>query len=217
MSIRLLYIGLIVTIHLSAICCSDSHRGRARAAGEPLSSESLIALQPYGSIRKDVLDTVAAAITRVYSAKVMILPSRMLPRQAYYKPRNRYKADTLLRYLDDSIDGSYTKVLGITDRDISTTKGSVKDWGILGLGAMSGRPCVISTHRMNRAGVSRGVFFHRLISVTIHELGHTFGLPHCPNEGCVMEDAKGSVATVDDEGDFCSACAKRLRDDGVLR
>jgi archaemetzincin len=46
----------------------------------------------------------------------------------------------------------------------------------------------------------------RLAKVAVHELGHTLGLPHCPNVGCLMEDAEGRVATCDREYDFCARC-----------
>ena len=31
--------------------------------------------------------------------------------------------------------------------------------------------------------------------IVAHEFGHNLGLPHCPNKGCIMEDAKGTVST----------------------
>ncbi len=52
----------------------------------------------------------------------------------------------------------------------------------------------------------------RLVKVVNHELGHTLGLPHCPSAGCLMEDAKGTIVTVDNEtGAFCDGCKKKLR------
>jgi predicted Zn-dependent protease len=39
-------------------------------------------------------------------------------------------------------------------------------------------------------------------------MGHTLGLTHCANHGCLMADGKGSVLTTDDEYDLCD---KRCR------
>lgn len=49
------------------------------------------------------------------------------------------------------------------------------------------------------------------IKVVNHEIGHTFGLDHCPTPRCLMEDAKGTITTVDGEdGGFCQTCRQRL-------
>ena len=105
------------------------------------------------------------------------------------------------------------KVIGLTRCDISTSKGKIKDWGIFGLGTVGGRTCVVSTFRLRRGKVSYRYFIGRLVKVANHELGHTFGLWHCPNHGCLMEDAKGTIKTVDREtGAFCSECRERLKD-----
>ena len=56
----------------------------------------------------------------------------------------------------------------------------------------------------------------RLIKVINHEIGHTFGLEHCPAKGCLMQDAQGMIKTVDGEnGEFCEKCHKSL--EKVLR
>jgi len=48
----------------------------------------------------------------------------------------------------------------------------------------------------------------------VHEIGHTLGLQHCPNVGCLMEDAEGKVATCDREYDLCAECRARLAANG---
>lgn len=76
---------------------------------------------------------------------------------------------------------------------------------------------MVSTFRLTR-GASRDLFYRRLIKVVNHELGHTFGLPHCPNERCLMGDAKGTIVTVDREtGALCDQCRETLRPLNVCR
>jgi archaemetzincin len=68
---------------------------------------------------------------------------------------------------------------------------------------------VISTFRCKR-DVTPNEATIRLGKVSVHEIGHTFGLEHCPNRGCLMEDAQGKVATSDREYDLCVDCRGQL-------
>jgi archaemetzincin len=46
----------------------------------------------------------------------------------------------------------------------------------------------------------------------LHEIGHVTGLDHCPEKGCVMQDAESSIDTVDREsGEFCERCKKSAK------
>ncbi|MFC2146291.1 zinc-dependent metalloprotease family protein, partial [Acidobacteriota bacterium] len=120
----------------------------------------------------------------------------------------------LLNYLENFAHQKkkkYVKIIGLTRKDISTTKGKYYDWGIFGLAYLDAGPCVVSTFRLRRNAKSGKHFMERLIKVVIHELGHTFGASHCPEKGCVMEDARGTIKTVDAGGvGFCSRCREKL-------
>lgn len=133
-----------------------------------------------------------------------------LPQETYYEPRNRYRADKLIRYLRDNYKTE--KLIGITDKDISTTSGQHEDWGIMGLAFRPGKSCVISTFRTFRNAKSEEHKQERLKKVVFHEFGHTLGLPHCKNsESCLMADANGKVSTVDKVTDFCPKCRTKIR------
>ncbi len=131
-----------------------------------------------------------------------------LPQAAFYKSRNRYRATVLLESIN-SYKG-FDKVIGITSKDISTTKNNIYDWGIMGLAKSPGRSCIISTYRIKTP--NKVLFNDRFIKVALHELGHTMGLPHCTfNSTCFMEAAEGTIKSVDREKRFlCSNCKKLI-------
>lgn len=170
-----------------------------------------VALQPFGPVKQEDLAVVKAGIVALYGVGVEVLPARPMPKSAYYPPRERYKADRLLNILETDASPDFTKIIGLTVQDISTSKGEIEDWGIFGLGNLGGRACVVSTFRLRSGKVSEEVFQARLVKVVNHELGHTFGLDHCPTVGCLMQDAGGKIAAVDGEsGKPCPQCAAYL-------
>jgi predicted Zn-dependent protease len=68
------------------------------------------------------------------------------------------------------------------------------------------KPCVVSTYRMGKN------YEDRLIKVSIHETGHTLGIPHCKNTKCVMTDAKGKGSTVDNASIWmCDVCKSKIK------
>ncbi len=169
-------------------------------------------LQPLGSgLKQSDVEFVKKSLLAFYDFDLELLPEVPLPKSAYYAPRNRYRAEKLLSFLKQRLPDDGFRILGITTKDISTTKGKIKDWGILGLATIDGVACVISSFRTKRKTKNHQHALERFGKVAVHEIGHTLGLDHCPTEGCLMRDARGSVLSTDHEYDLCSEiCRKQL-------
>ena len=171
----------------------------------------VVGIQPLGPVKPEYARQIKAGIEALYAVTVQILPEKPLPEAAYYKPRDRYKADDIIDTLANEMPEGIRKVIGFTVRDISTTNDDGKDWGIFGLGALGGKACVVSSFRLRAGKADEKLFQARLVKVVNHELGHTFGLDHCEVRGCVMQAAGGKISTVDAEtGRPCAACSARL-------
>jgi archaemetzincin len=178
-----------------------------------------VILIPLESFPDDLLDTVEAELIRDLQVEVLRHDPVPLPKEAWYEPRRRYRADKLLEYLD-GFGEPHQKVLGLTEVDISTTNGDIPDWGIFGLANMPGHSAVVSSKRLLRKPKNRDHVKRRVGTVAVHEVGHTFGLDHCgENEvECVMVDAEGGIENTDtSSGTFGPECRAKLNPTGCER
>ncbi len=167
-----------------------------------------IFIQPFNGISVEETNYVYAELKK-YFPSVQLKEPIPLPAFAYYPARNRYRADSLTRYLSNlTIDGYVT--IGLTDKDISTNKDKNPDWGVMGLGYCPGKSCVASSFRLTKKNK-----LMQLFKVSIHEFGHTQGLPHCAVKSCYMRDAEGKNPT-NEETAFCSKCKTFLALRNVL-
>ena len=165
--------------------------------------EITILIQPFEDVKPKQLTEISENIRKIYP-KIKILKPIKFPQNTYYEPRNRYRADSIIKYLRTKTPNNCV-TLALTNKDISVTKGKVADFGVMGLGYRPGNACVASTFRLNTENKSEQFY-----KVAIHELGHTQGLKHCPDKTCFMRDAEGKNPT-NEEKDFCQNCKKVLR------
>jgi len=166
--------------------------------GAPL----VIHIQPFDDMHQEEYQYVYREIKKLYPNTTLLQPVK-LPRQAYCQPRNRFRADSLIAWLARRTP-EHSVVIGLTSKDISTTKGKIPDWGVMGLGYEPGNACVASGFRLSKKN-----HLDQLFKVSVHELGHTQGLPHCAAKNCYMQDAEGGNPTGSETG-FCDRCRRRL-------
>jgi archaemetzincin len=171
-----------------------------------LSKPKVLLIQPLGDFDTQLARENLRSLTNNFPSS-RLLPSIPLYPNAYYKPRDRFRADSILKFTRYKY-GIDTLMLLMTHRDISVTKNRIKDWGIMGLAHRPGNVCVVSTYRLDQSKL-----VEQLYKVSIHELGHTQGLPHCPVKTCYMRDASGGNL-LDEEKGFCPSCKKVMENKG---
>ena len=173
-------------------------RGNSVSQKAPNTSGVTINIQPFSDIPDSLVKSFTRRMSKLYG-EIHVNKPISLPKQAFYLPRKRYRADSLINILGRNTTGTNITI-GITTKDISTTKDKYIDWGVMGLGFCPGNACVVSTFRLDKKNLA-----DQLFKVCIHELGHNMGLPHCETKNCYMQDAEGGNPT-DNETGFCPNC-----------
>ena len=167
---------------------------------------SIVIIQPFSGVSGTQVSYIYNQLKKVIPQVTLNKPIP-LPKQAYYKGRNRYSADTLNSFLQKNTKYGYVTI-GLTEQDICTEERKVYDYGIMGLAIIAGRSCTASPSRLSKKNTSEQFF-----KVAIHELGHTQGLNHCLNNTCIMTAANGKNNT-DREKGFCARCKPFLEKKG---
>ena len=200
---------IILLLALFILGCSENRK-------------KVVLIQPYGDIDQELVLEVQKSIEETYGFDVYIADAIDLPRSAFINVKSpRYRADSILSIQKLNKPDSIDFVIGLTNRDISTTKRDASgkvlqpasryaDWGVFGLGLSPGCSALISTFRLGTGNEKRLV--KRLRNVCNHELGHNLGLPHCTNSAfCVMIDAAESIKTVGNAPDtLCEKCKAKI-------
>jgi archaemetzincin len=188
-------------ICLTLTCCKYSNQ-KIGNTFKIQNKVNVIYIQPFVGAALNDVNYIALALKKICDT-VVLLPYCILPSYALNTTKTRYRADTLIAYLSRNTNQNSTTI-GLTSYDISTSKNNIADWGVMGLGYQPGNACIASTFRLKNKNKQVDLF-----KVAIHELGHTQGLPHCKNETCYMQDAKGGYP-LNNEIDFCEDCKKVL-------
>jgi len=199
--------AVVIAAFLYLSACNQN--GHIDAKWLPVSAaKTVVQLQPM-DIPADVIAMLKDSLPSYYPISVQTANPVSLPANAYYKPRDRYKADSILVYLQKIKPANVRIIAAVTSKDISARKGAIEDYGIMGYSYSPGYVCIVSTSRLGKGNPSKQLFQQRLLKTVVHELGHNFGLPHCPNKRCIMADAEGKLSQ-DGETGLCDVCRHKL-------
>ena len=197
---------LTAVLALLLIAC---HSDKANNVVEAKDSSST-ALLPLADVSNNQIQLLARELQLFYGMKVGVLPRKAMPENSRLKNTRRYSAPVMLQLLKKQKPANYDRILGVTTCDIYTRKGPYPHWGIFGLGYKPGEACIVSEYRLKQFGAKTDTF---LTLVTLHEIGHNLGLPHCARHpSCLMNDAKGTARTLFAEKKWlCSNCRSLLK------
>ena len=108
------------------------------------------------------------------------------PARAFSPHRGQWSSPAFLEAMLVLVPGSATRLLGVTERDLFVPVLSF----VYGQAQLGGKVAVVSLARLRPEfhGLPRSpeALARRAAAEAVHEVGHTFGLVHCPDRRCPM-------------------------------
>lgn len=157
----------------------------------------------------DLLEYLAAALARTFKTPCRIRPEPFDVTFAADERRGQYYSTAILQSLERRGDGG-VRLLGVTSCDLYVPVLTF----VFGEAQLDGNCAVVSTARLRDdfygLPPNEDMLRERLVKEAAHELGHTFGLRHCPDWSCVMASSH-AVERLDIKGaEFCTDCRKPI-------
>jgi archaemetzincin len=172
-----------------------------------------ILIVPVGSIDSDILRNVSASLIETFHCSVDIGEEIPVPHGSYHAVRRQYHSTRILKELQAIRGRDIERVLGVADVDLYVPELNF----VFGEADLSSGVTVISVARLRQEfygqAQNRELLMERCVKEAIHELGHTYGLGHCPEPGCIMFFSN-SLKDTDFKGPgFCSVCKMQVKID----
>lgn len=168
-------------------------------------------LVPVGEVDPVVLERLASELAQRFRVNCLVRSAPLSPGFAFELARNQFLSTAILGQLYDHDLPAEARVLGVTAEDLYIPVLTF----VFGEAQVNNPCALVSLHRLREEFYGLPpkpeLLQERLLKEAIHELGHTFGLLHCPDYRCVMTSSH-SVERLDVKtADFCPACQRQLR------
>ena len=167
-----------------------------------------ITLKPLGKIADEIMEELKGRVGGIFHCPVEIKAGLSDLVEAYNPERKQYFSSKLLASLKKSERDE--RVVGIADVDLYVPRLNF----VFGEADIVSETAIISLCRLRQEyyGLTpdQALFLKRATKEIVHELGHTFGLGHCPNNKCVMHFSNSLADTDLKEANFCSSCRPKI-------
>ena len=169
-----------------------------------------LCLVAIGSVPEKALEWIENAAAEWFPLPLRRLPPLSLPEAAYDRKRGQYQSVEIMKMLAQSAPPDATRVLGVTDVDLSIPMLTF----LFGQANLDGPIAVVSLCRLHQEfyGLpeNENLLRERAVKEVLHELGHTFGLAHCPDPKCAMSLATHIELVDGKEAQYCARCGAQL-------
>jgi len=169
-----------------------------------------IIILPVGSVDTDIFRKICHGLASTFHVKIEEGQEVPIPTNSYNPRRGQYHATTILKKMKATCKKNYDMILGVIDVDLY-----VPDLNyVFGVADMSSGITVISLTRLRQEFYGRPsdrkILQDRAVKEAVHELGHAYGLHHCPNPKCIMYFSNSLLDTDKKGPGFCKVCKGEL-------
>jgi len=163
-----------------------------------------------GSVPEGALEWIENAAAEWFPLPLRRLPGLPIPEAAYDRKRGQYQSVEIMKMLAQVAPPDARRVLGVTNVDLAIPMLSF----LFGQAQLDGPIAVVSLCRLHQEfyglAADESLLRERTVKEVLHELGHTFGLVHCPEQKCAMSLAT-HIELVDAKAEqYCARCGLRL-------
>jgi archaemetzincin len=167
-----------------------------------------ITLKPLGNIADEIMEELKDRVGGIFHCPVEIGAGFSDLAQAYNPERKQYLSSKLFASLKKS--AREERVVGIADVDLYVPRLNF----VFGEADIASGTAIVSLSRLRPEyyglAPDEALFLERATKEIVHELGHTFGLGHCPNNKCVMHFSNSLADTDLKEAHFCNKCRPKI-------
>ena len=178
-----------------------------------MSHRAFLGLVAVGPVDPEIVRRLRTAVAKILAVPVRVLRPLTLPEKTFHIVRGQYHSTQILEYLLSEHNSGAFRILGITSVDLYIPILTF----VFGEAQLNGQGCghftVSTPGRRRRHLIPRRRWFSTgSSSLSIHELGHTFGLGHCRQEKCLM-GFSANLEKLDQKNlTFCHYCQVLLAD-----
>jgi archaemetzincin len=167
-----------------------------------------ITLKPVGDVSDGIMKRLKDRVGSTFHCAVETEAGLCDLARAHDPERKQYYSSTLLASLGRV--GSEERVVGIADVDLYVSRLNF----VFGEADIGSGTAIVSLCRLRQdyygLDPDEALLLERATKEIVHELGHTFGLEHCPNHKCVMHFSNSLADTDVKEVCFCAKCRPKI-------
>lgn len=175
-----------------------------------------VLLQPLGLVEYDLIYNISSRLNGLFRLFEFAISHKHLelPLHAFNDSRRQYNSsiilDELSRLYNREFFSHHHRIVGLADVDAYVLGLNF----VFGEALLGGPVAVVYLVRLRPEFYGRApdqeILAERTCKEIVHELGHTFGLRHCPNPKCVMHFSNTILDVDFKEMLFCLRCQSSL-------